>query len=93
MVRPGRIQVTPAFRALAGEAFAYQARGRIDMKGLGIVETAFLTGNRPARLIGSARVGDESQLPGRDGDVIRDKRPRSQYNRCRRRRRAYLRRR
>lgn len=41
---PGRIQVTPAFRALAGEAFAYQARGSIDMKGLGTVETAFLTG-------------------------------------------------
>jgi adenylate cyclase len=41
----GRIQVTPAFRALAGEAFVYQMRGGIDMKGLGIVETAFLSGN------------------------------------------------
>lgn len=41
---PGRIQVTPAFRALAGETFAYQARGSIEMKGLGTVETVFLTG-------------------------------------------------
>lgn len=40
----GRIQVTPAFRALAGEDFAYETRGGIQMKGLGIIETAFLTG-------------------------------------------------
>lgn len=41
---PGRIQVTLAFLALAGASFTHEARGGIEMKGLGIVQTAFLTG-------------------------------------------------
>jgi adenylate cyclase len=40
----GRIQVTSAFRALAGDAFVYEKRGLIDIKGAGETETWFLVG-------------------------------------------------
>jgi class 3 adenylate cyclase len=40
----GRIQVSEAFRRLAGEAFVCQPRGPVDIKGLGAVETFWLTG-------------------------------------------------
>lgn len=42
-----RIQVSEDFRRLAGDAFAYQPRGFTDIKGLGAVETYWLTGARP----------------------------------------------
>ncbi len=42
-----RIQVTDAFRQLAGDAFDYEERGTTDIKGLGAVETYWLKGARP----------------------------------------------
>jgi class 3 adenylate cyclase len=45
---PGRIQVSPAFRALAGDAFRYQARGATELKGAGIMETFWLARVQPA---------------------------------------------
>jgi adenylate cyclase len=39
---PGRIQVSEAYRALAGDAFAYDERGSTDIKGLGNARTYFL---------------------------------------------------
>jgi adenylate cyclase len=42
-----RIQVTEAFRKLAGDAFVYERRGTTDIKGLGAVETFWLVGARP----------------------------------------------
>lgn len=40
----GRIQVSEAFRALAGEAFAFEERGAMEIKGIGETRTYFLTG-------------------------------------------------
>lgn len=39
---PGRIQVSSSFRALAGDAFGYEPRGPIDIKGAGSMETWWL---------------------------------------------------
>ena len=41
---PQRIQVTTAFRDLTCDVFAFERRGRIAVKGLGLVETWYLTG-------------------------------------------------
>ncbi len=41
---PGRIQVSQATRALLGDRFAFEARGPVELKGKGRVETYFLTG-------------------------------------------------
>lgn len=43
-----RVQVTEAFRQLAGDAFVYAPRGTTDIKGLGAVETYWLAGARRA---------------------------------------------
>ncbi|ABD54478.1 adenylate/guanylate cyclase domain-containing protein [Jannaschia sp. CCS1] len=40
---PGRILITPAARAQLGEDFMFEPRGEIDVKGIGIVETWWLT--------------------------------------------------
>ncbi len=40
----GRIQVTGAFRQLAGSDFLFASRGEIEVKGAGLIETWFLTG-------------------------------------------------
>jgi len=45
---PGRIQVSDAFRALTCEAFTFEPRGSIAVKGIGVSETYFLTGERKA---------------------------------------------
>jgi adenylate cyclase len=39
---PGRIQVSEAFRNLAAEAFEFEERGPIDIKGIGLTTTHFL---------------------------------------------------
>ena len=39
---PGRIQVSEAFRDLAGDAFIFEERGIVDMKGIGETTTYFL---------------------------------------------------
>jgi adenylate cyclase len=44
---PGRIQVSEAFRDLAGDAFVFEERGIVDMKGIGETRTHFLTRARP----------------------------------------------
>jgi adenylate cyclase len=41
-----RIQVSEAFRALAGDAFSYEARGTTELKGIGETKTYFLVGMR-----------------------------------------------
>ncbi|MDP6343264.1 MAG: adenylate/guanylate cyclase domain-containing protein [Alphaproteobacteria bacterium] len=41
---PGRIQVTEAARAALGEAYAFEARGPVEIKGKGRIETWWLTG-------------------------------------------------
>ena len=43
---PGRIQVSEAFRALAAEAFEFDARGATDIKGIGATTTYFLVRER-----------------------------------------------
>jgi len=45
---PDRIQVSASFRTLAGEAFAYEARGATTIKGAGAMETWWLA---PARVM------------------------------------------
>jgi class 3 adenylate cyclase len=45
---PGRIQVSSAFRALAGDAFGYEARGATEIKGAGAMETWWLAPQRPS---------------------------------------------
>ncbi|MGH6768218.1 MAG: adenylate/guanylate cyclase domain-containing protein [Xanthobacteraceae bacterium] len=39
---PGRIQVSEAFRALTADAFEFEARGPIDIKGIGMTPTYLL---------------------------------------------------
>lgn len=41
---PGRILLTPAAREQLGDAFTFDHRGEIDVKGIGIVQTWWLTG-------------------------------------------------
>ncbi len=41
---PGRIQVTEAFRDMAGAAFLFEDREPIEVKGVGAMKTAFLVG-------------------------------------------------
>jgi class 3 adenylate cyclase len=38
----GRIQVSAAFRALTGEAFAFEERGAMEIRGIGATRTYFL---------------------------------------------------
>lgn len=45
---PGRIQVSAAFRALAGDAFCYEERGETEIKGAGAMATWWLRPARPA---------------------------------------------
>ena len=43
---PGRILICPGCRAKLGEDFIYEARGPIEIKGIGAQETWFLVGER-----------------------------------------------
>jgi adenylate cyclase len=43
---PGRIQVSEAFRELTENAFEFQERGAVDVRGMGLTRTYFLTGSR-----------------------------------------------
>ena len=47
---PGRVLVTGATRAQLGDGFAFERRGEIEVKGIGLVETSWLVGRqeRPA---------------------------------------------
>jgi len=45
---PGRIQVSEAFRELAGDAFVFEERGEIDIRGVGLTRTCFLLRERAA---------------------------------------------
>jgi class 3 adenylate cyclase len=40
---PGRVQVSAATRALLGDRFDFEARGSIEVKGKGMMETFFLS--------------------------------------------------
>jgi adenylate cyclase len=68
---PGRIQVSEAFRAIAGDAFAFEERGQTDLKGVGATTTFFLVGpcaRDPAPLadaskIDAARIKDRQPGP------------------------------
>ena len=44
---PGRIQVTAETKAALGDAFIFETRGTIDIKGKGLTETWWLIGRRP----------------------------------------------
>jgi adenylate cyclase len=44
---PGRVLVCPTCHAKLGEAFEFEARGPIDIKGIGAQETWYLVGVRP----------------------------------------------
>ena len=44
---PGRIQVSAAFRELAGDAFEFDERGARDIKGIGLATTYLLLRTRP----------------------------------------------
>jgi len=43
---PGRIQVTAATAERLSAAYEFEPRGRIDVKGKGMVETCFLVARR-----------------------------------------------
>src|SRR5712671_1629719 len=43
---PGRIQVSEAFRALTQDALAFEERGPMEIKGIGVVTTYYLAGAR-----------------------------------------------
>jgi adenylate cyclase len=45
---PGRFQVTPETRLRLADAFAFETRGPIDVKGKGVIETSFLVGRAGA---------------------------------------------
>ena len=45
---PGRIQLSAATRALLGDSFLLEERGVIDVKGMGFMQTWFLSGKRGA---------------------------------------------
>jgi adenylate cyclase len=45
---PGRILICPGCRSRLGESFLYEARGPIEIKGIGAQETWFLIGERTA---------------------------------------------
>lgn len=44
---PGRIQVSAETRAMLGDRFDFEARGTIDVKGKGVMETFFLNAELP----------------------------------------------
>jgi adenylate cyclase len=44
--KAGRIQVSSAFRELTGDAFAFEERGTVEIRGVGETRTYFLTGLR-----------------------------------------------
>ena len=44
---PGRIHVSAVTRALLGDAFRFEPRGSLDVKGKGAMETFFLEANGP----------------------------------------------
>ncbi len=50
---PGKIQVTEEFMALAGDEFDYERRGQIKVKGVGLMQTAFLVGIRQVTASGA----------------------------------------
>jgi adenylate cyclase len=58
---PGRILICPGCRAKLGEDFLYEARGPIEIKGLGAQETWFLLGER--RPSPAAAGGDDPLTP------------------------------
>lgn len=43
---PGRIQVCETYREATGEAFLFEPRGEVEVKGIGPVATCFITGER-----------------------------------------------
>jgi adenylate cyclase len=43
---PGRIQVLPSTMARLGDAYAYEARGVVELKGKGSMETFLIVGRR-----------------------------------------------
>jgi len=43
--QPGRIHVSAATRQALGDRFRFEPRGRLDIKGRGLIETYFLMGN------------------------------------------------
>jgi hypothetical protein len=45
---PGRIHVSEAYRAAAAGSFEFEKRGFIDVRGVGEVQTWFLTAPTPA---------------------------------------------
>jgi class 3 adenylate cyclase len=45
--KPGRIQVSEDFRALAPDAFIFEENGSTDLRGIGAVRAFFLLGQRP----------------------------------------------
>jgi class 3 adenylate cyclase len=44
---PGKIQVSRATYQLLQEHFSFEARGKVNIKGKGLLETWFLVGRRP----------------------------------------------
>jgi len=46
---PGRVLVTGATRAQLGDGFAFERRGEIEVKGIGLVETSWLVGRQERR--------------------------------------------
>lgn len=51
---PGRILICPGCRSKLGEDFLYEARGPIEIKGIGAQETWFLLGEKPRAAQGTS---------------------------------------
>jgi class 3 adenylate cyclase len=46
---PGRIHLSAATRDLLGDRFCFEARGGLEIKGKGVMETFFLEANQKPR--------------------------------------------
>jgi adenylate cyclase len=54
---PGRVHVSAATRALLGDLYRFECRGRIEVKGKGQMETYFLDRHIEAQLVGTRAGG------------------------------------
>lgn len=60
---PGRILICPGCRAKLGDSFVYEARGPIDIKGMGAQETWYLIGESGPPVTGADAPLTPSDLP------------------------------
>ena len=71
---PGRILICPECRAALGDGFLYEARGPIEIKGIGAQEAWFLIGEKPRPDVAGVSEGQTVGPPSNPNrDLIRSK--------------------